>query len=153
MKIKYLLVENFRSFYGEQIINFSTHPEKNTTIVFAPNGVGKTNLLNAVSWCFHRKFTPSFKGQGDLLNWEAKKRGRKSFHVEVGFEEAGVEWRIRRTGGSLSGFKLWKVVGGNYEEQSTGQEAFINTVLPHDMAGYFISDGEGSDLQIESSAL
>lgn len=153
MKLNYLFVENFRSFYGENWLNFSTDPEKNTTIIFAPNGFGKTNLLNAILWCFHNKFSPSFKDKSNLLNWEAERKGRKSYHVEVGFSADGSEWRVRRSGGSISGFKLWRIENGNHREITSGQEAFINTILPTDMAGYFISDGEGSDLQVDNKAL
>jgi len=153
MKLSYLFVENFRSFYGENWLNFSTDPEKNTTIIFAPNGFGKTNLLNAILWCFHNKFSPSFKDASNLLNWEAARKGRKSYHVEVGFCADGSEWRVRRSGGRISGFKLWKIENGNHREITSGQEAFINTILPIDMAGYFISDGEGSDLQVDNKAL
>ena len=74
MKLNYLFVENFRSFYGENVLNFSTDSEKNTTIIFAPNGFGKTNLLNAILWCFHNKFSPSFKDPSNLLNWEAARK-------------------------------------------------------------------------------
>ena len=56
-------------------------------------------------------------------------------------------------GGAITSFKVWRVDNGNYEELTSGQEAFINTVLPYDMAGYFISDGEGGDLQIDENAL
>lgn len=153
MKLNYLFVENFRSFYGENWLNFSTDPEKNTTIIFAPNGFGKTNLLNAILWCFHDKFSPSFKDESNLLNWEAERRGRKSYHVEVGFSADGSEWRVRRSGGSISNLKLWRIENGNHREITSGQEAFINTILPIDMAGYFISDGEGSDLQVDNKAL
>ena len=153
MKLNYLFVENFRSFYGENFLNFSTDSEKNTTIIFAPNGFGKTNLLNAILWCFHNKFSPSFKDPSNLLNWEAARKGRKTYHVEVGFSADGSEWRIRRSGGGVSGFKLWKIEDGNHREITSGQESFINTILPVDMAGYFISDGEGGDLQVNNQAL
>ena len=32
MKLNYLFVENFRSFYGENVLNFSTDSEKNTRL-------------------------------------------------------------------------------------------------------------------------
>ena len=32
MKLQHLVIENFRSFYGEQFINFSTDDEKNKTL-------------------------------------------------------------------------------------------------------------------------
>ena len=61
MIINSVTVENFRSFYGEQEISFATDREKNTTLIYAMNGVGKTNLLNAILWCLHGEFSPSFK--------------------------------------------------------------------------------------------
>ena len=71
----------------------------------------------------------------------------------MGFSADGSEWRIRRSGGGVSGFKLWKIEDGNHREITSGQESFINTILPVDMAGYFISDGEGGDLQVNNQAL
>lgn len=148
MKLKGLRIENFRSFYGEQYIDFSTCNEKNTTVILAPNGFGKTNLLNAILWCFHKTFSPGFVLPNELLNWQAKKAGRKQFHVEILFEHESREFRIIRTGGDTDAFKLWEVEDGNYVEKKSGVEAFINTIFPKDLAGYFISDGEGGDLKI-----
>lgn len=42
MKLERLTLENFRS-YSKQIFNFGTH-----TVIVAPNGAGKTNLLEAI---------------------------------------------------------------------------------------------------------
>ena len=148
MKLKALRIENFRSFYGEQFIEFSTCDEKNTTVILAPNGYGKTNLLNAILWCFHKTFSPGFVLPNQLLNWQAEKSGRKSFHVEILFQHEGREFRISRTGGDHEAFKLWEVDDGNFVERKSGVEAFINTIFPKDLAGYFISDGEGGDLKI-----
>ena len=99
MIIKSVTLENFRSFYGEQKINFSTDPQRNTTVIYALNGVGKTNLLNSILWCLHDMFTPGFKGVKDILNWQAEKQGRKSYHVTVDFEEDGVNYSVKRSGG------------------------------------------------------
>ena len=101
MIIKSLTVENFRSFYGEHEIQFATESQKNTTIIYAMNGVGKTNLLNAVLWCLHGEFSPSFKNREDILNWEAKRRDRKSYHVTLVFEESGTEFVVKRSGGDI----------------------------------------------------
>lgn len=53
MEIDYVKIENFRQ-YKDQTINF-TQPEreKNFTIVLGANGAGKTNLLNAITWCLY----------------------------------------------------------------------------------------------------
>ena len=107
MIIQSVTVENFRSFYGEQTVQFATGKKKNTTIVYALNGVGKTNLLNAVLWCLHGTFSPSFKKRSDLLNWQAKDENRKSYHVTVNFEENNENFVVKRSGGDLSNFKIF----------------------------------------------
>jgi len=152
MIIKSVTLENFRSFYGEQKINFSTDPQRNTTVIYALNGVGKTNLLNSILWCLHDMFTPGFKGVKDILNWQAEKQGRKSYHVTVDFEEDGVNYSVKRSGGEISNFKVFKIVNGNFIELPR-KELFVNKILPKDMAGYFISDGEGSDLTVDANGL
>lgn len=152
MIIHSLTVENFRSFYGEQKIEFSTDKEKNTTIIYAMNGVGKTNLLNAVLWCLHNMFSPSFKSAKELLNRQAKKEGRKTFHVSLVFEEDGNEYRVLRTGGEISNFKVFRILeDGNNEEISKNSTVFINNIIPKDMANYFISDGESGELAVNAN--
>ena len=153
MIINSVTVENFRSFYGEQEISFATDREKNTTLIYAMNGVGKTNLLNAILWCLHGEFSPSFKNREEILNWEAKRRGRKSYHVTVCFEENESEYIVKRSGGDIDSFKVFEVTDGNLVEIRQDPRLFINSIIPRDMAGYFISDGEGSDLVVDSDGM
>ncbi|RLA51115.1 MAG: hypothetical protein DRR42_11225 [Gammaproteobacteria bacterium] len=153
MIIESVTVENFRSFYGEQTVNFSTDPVKNTTIIYAMNGVGKTNLLNAILWCLHGEFSPGFKNSSDILNWEAKKRGRKSYHVTVNFTEDGKLYSIKRSAGDVDNFKVFRIVDGNAEEIKRNATVFVNSIIPKDMAGYFINDGEGSDLTVDARGM
>ncbi len=153
MIINSVTVENFRSFYGEQEISFATDREKNTTLIYAMNGVGKTNLLNAILWCLHGEFSPSFKNKEEILNWEAKRRGRKSYHVTVCFEENESEYIVKRSGGDIDSFKVFEVTDGNLVEIRQDPRLFINSIIPRDMAGYFISDGEGSDLVVDSDGM
>lgn len=153
MIIESVTVENFRSFYGEQTVNFSIDPVRNTTIIYAMNGVGKTNLLNAILWCLHGEFSPGFKNKSDILNWEARKRGRKSFHVAVDFSEDGKNYSVKRSGGEICNFKVFRIVDGNAEEITRNPTVFINSIIPKDMAGYFINDGEGSDLTVDGKGM
>jgi DNA sulfur modification protein DndD len=148
-----VIVENFRSFYGEQEIEFATDREKNTTLIYAMNGVGKTNLLNSVLWCLHGEFSPSFKNREDILNWEAKRRGRKSYHVTLTFDENDSEFIVKRSGGDINSFKVFENREGNLVEIRQDPRLFINSIIPRDMAGYFISDGEGSDLVVDSDGM
>jgi DNA sulfur modification protein DndD len=148
-------VENWRGFYGEQTIQFATDKKRNTTIVYAQNGVGKTNLLNAIMWCLHGELTPSFKRPQDILNWSAKSEGRRSYHVSVYLRSDGDQlYKIKRSGGEISGFKVFAITDdGNHEDFQGNASLFVNSILPKDMAGYFINDGEGSDLTTDQNGM
>lgn len=45
MKLRKLELKNFRQFYGQQSVEFSTDREKNITLIHAENGTGKTAFL------------------------------------------------------------------------------------------------------------
>lgn len=154
MILNSVTVENFRSFYGEQTINFADDSKKNTTIIYALNGVGKTNLLNAMLWCLHGEFSPSFTNHKDVLNWEAARRGRKSYHVSLYLEDSGHQYVIKRTGGEIENFKVFMIEeDGNHRELKGSPSMFVNSIIPRDMAGYFINDGEGNDLKVSQNGM
>ncbi len=54
MKLKNLVIENFRSYYGENNIEFG----EKLTLILGGNGDGKSTLFDAMEWLF---FTPSMK--------------------------------------------------------------------------------------------
>ena len=47
-------LENYRQYYGTHKINFSSR-EEGFTIIAGKNGEGKSNLLNAISWCLYHE--------------------------------------------------------------------------------------------------
>lgn len=50
MDIDYIHMKNFRQ-YLDTRIEFARSPRKNFTVIQGANGAGKTNLVNAVTWC------------------------------------------------------------------------------------------------------
>ena len=54
IRIVSLELENYRPYYGKHKINFSSR-EEGFTVIFGKNGEGKSNLLNAISWCLYRE--------------------------------------------------------------------------------------------------
>ena len=155
MIIESVSVENWRGFYGEETIHFSTSKEKNTTIIYAQNGIGKTNLLNAIMWCLYGELTPSFKRPSDILNHTAAREGRKSYHVRVYLQsEDNQLYQVARSGGDLENFKVHIISDdGNHSPLSGSPSLFVNSILPKDMAGYFINDGEGDDLTTDKNGM
>lgn len=53
MKFDSIKIENFRQYKGPVEVKFSLDKEKNFTIIRGTNGAGKTNLLNAITWCLY----------------------------------------------------------------------------------------------------
>ena len=53
MLIKSLNLKNFRQFYGNQTIDFSTDKDNKITFVMAESGVGKTTLLQSFQWILY----------------------------------------------------------------------------------------------------
>ena len=55
MIIKELKMCNFRQYVGEQLIEFSTDPDKNVTVLIGINTSGKTTIIRAFEWCLYGK--------------------------------------------------------------------------------------------------
>ena len=68
MIIESIKIENFRQYKGPIDINFSLNKEKNFTVIEGTNGAGKTNLLNAITWClFEDELHKSSSDSGDVI--------------------------------------------------------------------------------------
>nr|WP_321824976.1 AAA family ATPase [Alteromonas macleodii] len=144
MLIQKIVLNNFRQFYGEQVLHLSTNEQKNVTLIHAENGVGKTALLNAILWCFFKTTTSNFKDPKNLLNNAAKAEGTKNYKVEIEFEEEGKSYSVQRSYSSITNdkFRVFTVESGNYKE-IPNPDSFINSIIPKDMASYFFFQGEG----------
>lgn len=151
MEIRRVRLHNFRQFYGDQSLDFSTDPNKNVTLIHAENGVGKTTILNAILWAFFRVTTGKFEQKERLINFEAEKGGTKSCAVEVTFSHDGVEYVASRLhaepqSGIRPRFSVMKVgPTGSLSEPLPNPEAFVNSVMPAAMARYFFFDGEQAE--------
>lgn len=146
VKVKFRKIElkNFRQFYGEQTIQFSTDPQKNITLIHAENGTGKTAFLNAILWCLFEIHTDNFKDPKKLLNKVAKIKGNNSYGVSIEFEDdKGKIFLVQRSfgvGGNT--FRVFSLEGDSYKEINN-PNSFVNSVIPKDMAKYFFFQGEG----------
>jgi DNA sulfur modification protein DndD len=55
MWIDYIKLKNFRQYQDEKIEFAGPENEKNFNVIKGTNGAGKTNLLNAITWCLYGK--------------------------------------------------------------------------------------------------
>ena len=96
MILEEIRLTDFRCFFGETFIRLSEDPDKNVTIIYAENGVGKTTLLNALLWCFYGETTTRFEKKQEILNYDAKRAGRTTASVEVLFEHNDKRYIAKR---------------------------------------------------------
>ena len=93
-----LEIENWRSFYGKQRVEFSRDPDSPLTLLFAPNGAGKTAFLNALTWVLFGDFTQGFKRTDDLINHDAYSESKQNTaRVSLEFEHLSSTYVITRT--------------------------------------------------------
>ncbi len=71
MRFVSMTLRNWRSFHGDNSLEFSTDGEQPLTLILGPNGAGKTALLNAFTWVIYGDFTEGFDRHDDLINHEA----------------------------------------------------------------------------------
>ena len=145
MLLKKITLTNFRQFYGTQELEIAGDPDKNVTLIHAENGVGKTTVLNAILWCFYKDTTARFEQPDKIANHQAISEGNYTFKVEVLFENEGEEYLVSRECDERNGeelpLKAFIVNNGNYKPLPN-PSAFVDSVIPREMAKYFFFDGE-----------
>jgi len=151
MKIKSLTLENFRTFYGETRIDFSSDIERSVTIFIGENGSGKTTILNAIYWAFTGEFTEQFKDPIALINKDAKQEGCGSCSVAIEFyndaPNAGERFELTRThkeGSRNNELVLQKINsdGARVPIAIDMGQIVIERYIPKKLANWFIFDGE-----------
>lgn len=152
MIIKEIIIKNFLPFKDQTVVQFSTDPQKNITILLAENNVGKTSFIKAFLWCLYG----SDKEDNDnVLNAETKIKLLQSSQGAVDSVTVKLylshnnedflisrEWKYVKNYSSLNVSKklyVQKFVNGYPEpiEDEDDQEKIINTILPEDLSTYF----------------
>lgn len=90
MRIKSIEISNYRQ-YQKLNFSFPQNKQNDLHVIVAQNGVGKTNLLNAITWCLYGEephLGDDSKGRGlPILNLSAMKKakseGTEKINVEV----------------------------------------------------------------------
>ena len=143
MLLQKIILKNFRQFYGNQEIIFSTDSDKNVTLIHAENGVGKTTLLNAVLWCFYEKTSEKFEDPDKIVCHQAIAEDNFDASVEVYFEHERKNYLVIRSINEKFGdnvFEASQIVSGNYEKLPE-PKVFVDCVIPRETSKYFFFDG------------
>ena len=158
-----LLIKNFRPFYGEQEISFAQPGQYNVTLIHAENGIGKTSLLNALTWVLFGEFSDDVEQQTDIVNHRAaQEEGDKAeASVTLHFRNGDFNYLIRRhITRSDQGKRSTSLNSGVYlridhlgePSEPKNIDEHIQGLMPKEMWIYFFFNGERIDhLAMESS--
>ena len=163
MRIEQIKIKNFRQ-YRDITFNFNNLNEHDLHIILGKNGTGKTNLLNAITWCiydeeFHLGNTENALKRINInALQEAKENDIDEIQVEVSVtisDDAGFTTYSRIEPFKVdSGFikkqtfnVTFKDRSGNITryENKEDIEPIINANLPESIREYFFFDGEQLD--------
>jgi len=153
---------NFRQYRGKHTIELKYDSKKNVAIVQGKNGAGKSNLLNALTWCFYDLEAHSTYEDNErmpIINtaelMKLKPHNKTAAEVIVYLDTDSGSWTIKRTieGGRHASGDIYiepestltviRPVGGQ-DVVATGKdtEVLINNLLPPELRSFFFMDGE-----------
>jgi len=132
IKISSIRLENYRQYYDIQTIEFPDRDDGFVAII-GENGGGKSNLLNAINWCFYKKEPHKNKNQGyAIINnkyLDSLKNGSiANMSVQIDLQNGDDQYRISR---------VLKVIKNEYEYENIGSSS--NSKLK-------MTDAQGYDL-------
>jgi len=78
MKFIEIELNDYRQFYGRQILNLASGKKENITLVNGANGAGKTHLFEAINWCLYGQY---IENRGAIVSKE------KAVSLDFGEEE------------------------------------------------------------------
>lgn len=153
---------NFRQYRGKQTVDFLYDKKKNVAIIIGKNGAGKSNLLNALTWCFygietHTDYEDNEKmpivNTGELSSLQANQKTQAEVRIYLDTDNG--PWTIKRTigGGKHTNGNIYidpdstlsvahPVGGQDRVETGKDTEVLINNLLPVDLKQFFFMDGE-----------
>lgn len=167
MRFSSIDIENYRQYKNVQFC-FDKTSENDIHVVVASNGVGKTNLLNAINWCLYGdephtsgtvNSTSNQKDRLSLCNLDAIEEAKKAdeqfgdIKVKICTTEGTVKYVFERTA-SISVNTYLQVGKDSFsvtETKASGDtsiyegeqaEEIINRYLPKKIREYFYFDGE-----------
>lgn len=167
MKLSKVVIENYRGFFGKNIIEFEAHEKaKNISLVIARNDTGKTTFLNAIYWCLYgeEQFYSTKNSNKRIMSnkkiIETPIEGKLKLSVSLLFnDDKGPKYEITRERifrraqdddndlkiipqGEDVFYGLERNTGGGGFENMEHINDFISSQIPKGISSFFLLDGE-----------
>lgn len=169
MRINNVSIKNYRQYYDFEI-SFEKKSGKSLYTLIARNGTGKSNFLNAITWCLYNKETHS-SAQNKTLPILSLKKIREIEIGEIANVSVNISLNTNENNISITRTQSYKKTGdidepifelnnfievtfiGENNAKYTGEEATsqIKKLLPYDLMQYFFFDNEQMDQFFEEN--
>jgi len=148
LKLISLRVKDFRRFYGDQEIRFSSDSKKTFTIIHAENGTGKSNLLNAINWCLYGELVKGTSQPELIINQtHLLQKGKRAFtEVRLNLiDDSGKELMFLRRKNMSESHSISRAYEGPDEIpiDDKNVKKNIEALIPKELSKYFFFHGEG----------
>jgi DNA sulfur modification protein DndD len=157
-------IKNFRQYRGTHKIDLHSDPDKNVVVIKGKNGAGKSNLLNAITWCLydleaHKENDIHDEHGMPIINaaeLESSVTGQPvTAEVIISLDSERGTWLIQRQiegrkddQGRLSIQPKSELTvihprgNQNIVEKGDDTQIYINNLLPEALRSFFFIDGE-----------
>ena len=167
MYIKKILLNNYKIYHQQNVVEFEKDSGRNISIISGYNGFGKTTFLTSLVWCIYGKHMqdvqPYFKEKilqkggyrkylESSLNHKSISEGINDFHVELTLTNVSIpglgcdEVVLRRSFNLGDKTDKLEISIDNQENElvkEIGNEIFIQDfLLPKEIAKFFFFDAE-----------
>ena len=167
MYIKKILLNNYKIYHQQNVVEFEKNDRRNISIISGYNGFGKTTFLTSLVWCIYGKHMqevqPYFKDKilqkggykkylESSLNHKANSDGVDDFFVELTLTDVSIPGlgcdevvlkRSYKKGDKSDHLEIFIDKQENELVKEIGNEIFIQDfLLPKEIAKFFFFDAE-----------
>ena len=167
MYIKKILLNNYKIYHQQNVVEFEKNDGRNISIISGYNGFGKTTFLTSLVWCIYGKHMqevqPYFKDKilqkggykkylESSLNHKANSEGVDDFFVELTLTDVSIPGlgcdevvlkRSYKKGDRSDHLEIFIDKQENELVKEIGNEIFIQDfLLPKEIAKFFFFDAE-----------
>jgi len=157
VRLKSIEIRNYRQFV-EQKIDLTTNEDKNTIVIVGNNGYGKSNIFNAINWCFfgvEEHLNPDDRSLPicNSNTFIKMKKGsleesivKIEMETEIGKKIIERQMKTEKISENKANafdtkLKVMECIGNDWKI-SPFPEYSISRILPEDMKNFFFIDGE-----------